>query len=45
MSSENQIAIYIFNKLNDELSRIQYYSIDDDDDDDDCLVFKQDDEC
>lgn len=39
MSSENQIAIYIFNKLNDEVSRIQYYSIDDD-----CLVFKQDDE-
>ena len=43
MSSENQIAIYIFNKLNDEVSRIQYYSIDDGDDD--CLVFKQDDEC
>lgn len=41
MSSENQIAIYIFNKLNDEVRRIQYYSIDDDDD---CLVFKQDDE-
>lgn len=41
MSSENQIAIYIFNKFNDEVSRIQYYSIDDDDD---CLVFKHDDE-
>ena len=41
MSSENQIAMYIFNKLKDEVSRIQYYSIDDDDD---CLVFKQDDE-
>lgn len=40
MSSENQIEIY-FNKLNDEVSRIQYYSIDDDDD---CLVFKHDDE-